>query len=51
MTVLDGIISGVREDLAARVEQVSRADLERLVGLAEPVRDPMPAFRSSCVVG
>ena len=49
MTVLDGIISGVREDLAARVEQVSRADLERLGGLAEPVRDPMPAFRSSAL--
>ncbi len=48
-TVLESIIAGVRADLAERQQQVSRADLERLVEQADPVRDPMPAFRSDAL--
>jgi indole-3-glycerol phosphate synthase len=46
MSVLDDIVAGVRADLVVRQAQVSEADLRALVAEAEPVRDPMPAFRS-----
>ncbi|MFV0450927.1 MAG: indole-3-glycerol phosphate synthase TrpC [Propioniciclava sp.] len=46
MSVLDDIIAGVREDLAARVERRPQADLEALVADLAPTRDPMPAFRA-----
>lgn len=46
MSVLDDIVAGVREDLAERQSRVPEADLRALVEAAEPVRDPMPAFRS-----
>lgn len=46
-TVLDGIISGVREDLARRRAVLSPAGLEaRLTGVA-PALDPMPGIRSA----
>ncbi len=44
-SVLDGIVAGVRADLEGRMAQVSYDDLERACAAAEPVRDPMPAFR------
>jgi indole-3-glycerol phosphate synthase len=46
MAVLDDIVAGVREDLAAREAAVPEAELRRLVADAPPPRDPMPAFRS-----
>ena len=48
-TVLGSIITGVREDLAARKDVTSLADLQRQVGSAEPALDPMPAFRSDAL--
>ena len=45
MTVLDSIVAGVREDLAARKERVALSDLGRALDDAPPVRDPMPHFR------
>lgn len=48
-TVLDSIIAGVREDMAQRAELVSRADLERMIAAADPVRDPRPAFRGDAL--
>jgi indole-3-glycerol phosphate synthase len=47
MAVLDDIVAGVREDLAAREAAVPGADLRRLVVDAPPPHDPMPAFRGS----
>jgi indole-3-glycerol phosphate synthase len=47
MSVLDDIVAGVREDLAARRALVSEDDLRAQVALAPPARDPMPAFRSA----
>ena len=50
MSVLDGILDGVREDLAARQQEVSLDELKaRVAGSAPNPLDPMPAFRSSKV--
>jgi len=46
VTVLDGIIAGVREDLAEREARTPLAALEARVAEAPPARDPMPAFRA-----
>ncbi len=46
MSVLDDIVVGVREDLAARAAQVPVADLRAALADVEPVRDPMPHLRS-----
>jgi indole-3-glycerol phosphate synthase len=46
MTVLDGILEGVREDLAVRQGQVSLAELRSRVADAPPALDPLPAFRA-----
>jgi len=46
MTVLDEIIAGVREDLAARVAARPLADLEAAVAGLPPARDPLPALRA-----
>src|SRR4051794_15548261 len=45
MSVLDDIVAGVRDDLAARQAKVSEADLRARLLDAPPARDPMPAFR------
>jgi indole-3-glycerol phosphate synthase len=45
MSVLDDIVAGVRDDLAARQAMVSEADLRARLLEAPPARDPMPAFR------
>lgn len=44
-SVLDDIVAGVREDLAARRRAVPDAELRRLAAQAPAPRDPMPAFR------
>jgi indole-3-glycerol phosphate synthase len=50
LSVLDGILDGVREDLAGRQQEVSLAELEARVRDSAPnTLDPMPAFRSSKV--
>jgi indole-3-glycerol phosphate synthase len=49
MSVLDGILDGVREDLASRQATVSLADLQARVADLAPALDPLPAFRSSGV--
>lgn len=46
MTVLDGILDGVREDLAERQGRVSPAELRSRVADAPPALDPLPAFRA-----
>ncbi|MBW8731776.1 MAG: indole-3-glycerol phosphate synthase TrpC [Terrabacter sp.] len=46
-TVLDGIISGVREDLGRRRAALSPADLEALLASVPPALDPMPSIRSA----
>jgi indole-3-glycerol phosphate synthase len=46
MTVLDGILDGVREDLAERQGRVSLAELRSRVADAPPALDPLPAFRA-----
>ncbi len=46
MSVLEGILAGVREDLARRRAAVSEADLEAVLADGPPARDPMPAFRA-----
>ncbi|MGW4210487.1 indole-3-glycerol phosphate synthase TrpC [Lentzea sp. NPDC004789] len=46
MTVLDGILAGVREDLAERERAVGLAELKARVADAPPALDPLPAFRS-----
>jgi indole-3-glycerol phosphate synthase len=46
MSVLDDIVAGVREDLAARQAVVPEADLRARIGEAPPARDPLPAFRA-----
>jgi indole-3-glycerol phosphate synthase len=46
VTVLDGILEGVREDLAQRQKEVSLADLKAHVAAAPPTLDPLPGFRS-----
>jgi indole-3-glycerol phosphate synthase len=47
VSVLDGILDGVREDLAARRREVSLADLKARASAMPPARDPLPAFRSA----
>ncbi|MGZ6733395.1 MAG: indole-3-glycerol phosphate synthase TrpC [Nocardioides sp.] len=47
MSVLDDIISGVREDLAARQSQVSVADLRAALADVDAPRDPMPHLRGA----
>jgi indole-3-glycerol phosphate synthase len=45
VSVLDGILEGVREDLAQRERELPLAELRaRVVGLPTPL-DPLPAFR------
>ncbi|MEU4184007.1 indole-3-glycerol phosphate synthase TrpC [Micrococcus luteus] len=44
--VLDGILAGVREDLAERQSRVSLADLKAMVADRPPALDPVPGFRS-----
>ena len=46
-TVLDGIISGVREDLGRRRAALPLSELEASVALAAPALDPMPGIRSA----
>ncbi|MFW6599574.1 indole-3-glycerol phosphate synthase TrpC [Propionibacteriaceae bacterium Y2011] len=46
MNVLDDIIAGVREDLAARERQVSLDELKARVRSAPDAIDPLPAFQS-----
>jgi len=46
MSVLDDIVAGVREDLAARRAAVPEADLRASLADAPAPRDPMPAFRA-----
>ena len=49
MTVLDDILVGVREDLAARQAEISLDDLKRDARRMPEARDPMPAFRADAV--
>jgi indole-3-glycerol phosphate synthase len=46
MSVLDGILEGVREDLEERKRSTSLADLQARVRDLPPTRDPLPAFRA-----
>jgi indole-3-glycerol phosphate synthase len=46
VSVLDGILEGVREDLAQRQSQISLAELTARVSDAPPPLDPLPRFRS-----
>jgi indole-3-glycerol phosphate synthase len=46
MSVLDDIVVGVREDLAARQDVVPAADLRAALADVDPPRDPMPHFRA-----
>jgi indole-3-glycerol phosphate synthase len=46
-TVLDDIISGVREDLERRRAQTPLSELEARVAAAAPALDPVPAFRAA----
>ena len=47
MSVLDDIVAGVLDDLAARKVRVSEADLRRQIDQrGVPALDPMPAFRA-----
>lgn len=45
MSVLDDIVAGVREDLAAREAAVPLDEMRRLASGARTPLDPMPAFR------
>jgi indole-3-glycerol phosphate synthase len=47
MSVLDGIIAGVREDLAAREQAVPLGELRARLADAPAPRDPMPHFRAA----
>ncbi|WP_017933832.1 indole-3-glycerol phosphate synthase TrpC [Nocardioides sp. Iso805N] len=47
MSVLDDIVSGVREDLEGRKAQVSVADLRAALADVDAPRDPMPHFRGA----
>ncbi|WP_209707902.1 indole-3-glycerol phosphate synthase TrpC [Crossiella equi] len=49
MTVLDGILDGVREDLAQREREVPLAELRARVADAPPALDPLPGFRAEGV--
>ena len=44
MTVLDGILIGVREDLEERKRQISLPELRSRVADMAPALDPLPAF-------
>ncbi|MBM7864234.1 indole-3-glycerol phosphate synthase TrpC [Lentzea nigeriaca] len=46
MSVLDGILAGVREDLAHRQSAVPFAELKARVSDAPPALDPLPGFRA-----
>jgi indole-3-glycerol phosphate synthase len=46
-TVLDGIISGVREDLERRRAATPYSELERRLTYAAPAVDPVPGFRAA----
>ncbi|GAA6526700.1 indole-3-glycerol phosphate synthase TrpC [Intrasporangium sp. DVR] len=46
-TVLDEIISGVREDLAARRAAVPLSDVQEMAAAAPTALDPLPGFRSA----
>jgi indole-3-glycerol phosphate synthase len=48
-TVLDGILEGVREDLAGRERALPLAELQARVAGLGPTRDPLPAFRAPTV--
>ena len=47
MSVLDQIVSGVREDLARREAATSLADVRAALSDVDPARDPMPHFRAA----
>lgn len=49
MTVLDDILAGVAEDLAARMSQVPLEDLKASAAKQDPALDPIPAFRGEGV--
>jgi indole-3-glycerol phosphate synthase len=49
VTVLDGILIGVREDLEARKRQTPLAELRSRVADMAPALDPLPAFGSAGV--
>ncbi|SDS23729.1 indole-3-glycerol phosphate synthase [Nocardioides scoriae] len=46
MSVLDDIVAGVREDLAARQAQVGESQLLEAAAVLPPALDPLPAFRA-----
>ena len=46
MSVLDEIIAGVREDLAAREAATPLVDVRAALADVDPARDPMPHFRA-----
>lgn len=46
MSVLDEIIAGVREDLAARQAVAPLVDVRAALADVDPARDPMPHFRA-----
>ncbi len=46
-TVLDEIVAGVREDLAARQASMPEADLRAALADVDPPRDPMPHLRGA----
>lgn len=46
MSVLDQIVTGVREDLARREAATPLADVRAALADVEPARDPMPHFRA-----
>ena len=47
MSVLDGIVAGVREDLEGRKAQAGAADLRAALADVDAARDPMPHFRGA----
>jgi indole-3-glycerol phosphate synthase len=49
VSVLDGILEGVREDLAERQRQTSLAELKARVADLPPTLDPLPGFRADGV--
>jgi indole-3-glycerol phosphate synthase len=46
VTVLDGILAGVREDLAQRQSELPLAEVKARAADAPPALDPLPAFRA-----
>jgi indole-3-glycerol phosphate synthase len=49
MSVLDDIVAGVREDLAAREARTPVADLRAALADVDPARDPMPRLRAATI--